>query len=73
MILRLLRRLRTRGRVTNHEPSYLSSEELAEIPTSLLLRDVVAHGCDRVDSTQLCARCRGKWEEIDRRLPLRTS
>lgn len=50
----------------------LSSDDLASIPTSLLLRDVIAHGCDRVDGKTLCERCRGKWDEIDRRLPLRT-
>jgi len=50
----------------------LAADELAGIPTSLLLRDVVAHGCDRLDRKKLCDRCRGKWDEIDRRLPTRT-
>jgi len=49
----------------------MTEADLASIPTSLLLRDVVAHACDRLDGDQLCERCRGKWDEIDRRLPPR--
>lgn len=49
----------------------LSADELADMPTSLLLRDVIAHGCDRNDREELCDRCRGKYEEIDRRLSVR--
>ncbi len=49
-----------------------SPAALAGVPTSLLLRDVLAHACDRYDRDQLCDRCRGKWEEIDRRMPART-
>lgn len=49
----------------------LSIEELGGIPTSLLLRDVISHGCDQFDRDQLCDRCHGKWEEIDRRFPTR--
>jgi hypothetical protein len=50
-----------------------AADELAAVPTSLLLRDVIAHACDRFDDDQLCARCRGKWDEIDRRFPTRTA
>ena len=56
----------------SHDLPLMSTDELAGIPTSLLLRDVVAHGCDRLDRDALCDRCHGKWEEVDRRLPTRT-
>ena len=49
-----------------------STDELAHVPTSLLLLDVIAHACDRFDGDQLCDRCRGKWAELDLRLPART-
>ena len=56
-----------------HATAYtpMSTNELASIPASLLLRDIIAHGCDD-DGDGLCDRCHGKWEEIDRRLPPRT-
>lgn len=57
----------------SHDLPLISTDELAGIPTSLLLRDVVAHGCDRLDRDALCDRCRGKYEEVDRRLPTRTT
>jgi hypothetical protein len=56
-----------------HSAAYalMSADELAGIPTSLLLRDVIAHGCDRLDRDRLCDRCSSKWAEVDRRFPTR--
>ena len=48
-----------------------SDDELADLPTSVILRDVIAHGCDRYAVDQLCDRCRDRWAEVDRRLPTR--
>ena len=50
--------------------SSLTAKQLAAIPTSTLLRDVIKHDCDFFHSSS-CYRCDMKLEEIDRRLPPR--
>lgn len=60
---------------TWHVGRKMSDEELHAIAYAQLSTDelghVVAHGCDRMDGDQLCDRCRGKWAEVDQRLPPR--
>ena len=50
----------------------LSEDELARVPTSTLIRDVIKHECDDHHASP-CGRCDDKLAEIDRRLPTRAT